>query len=75
MATQYSIQAFSAKANQKVREFTLDKLRHVEVHNPVLAQQRAESFAMRLNQQGYLGVNDWTARVTLIATGMGTLGS
>lgn len=74
MATQYSIEAFSRTCNQTIREFALDQLRNIEIHDPILAQRMAESFATRLNQQAHMGCTDWAPKIRLIETGMATLG-
>lgn len=73
--TQYTIEAYSPGANQRIREFNLQNLQHIELHRADRAKQHAESFAQRLNQQSYLGFTDWQAVSRLITTGIDTIGT
>jgi len=61
----YSILAHSPSLNQTQREFDQDSLEGRHTRDRRLAEQKAQSFAHRLNQQQALGARDWTARTEL----------
>ena len=54
--------------NQTQREFDQDSLAGRHTTEARLAEQKAQSFATRLNQQRALGATDWVARAELITT-------
>jgi len=64
----YTICAHSPSRNQTQREFDQDSLMGRHTVDRKLAEQKAQSFAHRLNQQQALGASDWTARAELITT-------
>ena len=68
MAQIYTICAHSPSMNQTQREFDQDSLMGRHTTDPHLAEQKAQSFAARLNQQQALGATDWVARAELITT-------
>lgn len=57
MGTRYRIYAHSPRANQTQQ--SMDLINDVNLTDPNYAQQAATSFANRLNQNFFLGVNDW----------------
>lgn len=72
--TEYTIYAYSAKANQEVREFNLQTTQtNPGANNKIYSQQIAEAFAYRLNQQGYLKQTDWVGRVKQERLGFETI--
>lgn len=73
MREEYVIEAFSPALNQSVREFHLEKNGIISITDTKYAQQLAESFATRLNQQQYLKSTDWQGRVTWQQLGIETL--
>ncbi len=68
MAQIYTICAHSPSTNQTQREFDEDSLNGRHTTDSRLAEQKAAAFAHRLNQQQFLGVQDWLARTELITT-------
>ncbi len=68
MAQIYTICAHSPSTNQTQREFDEDSLMGRHTTDRKLAEQKAAAFAHRLNQQQFLGVQDWLARTELITT-------
>ena len=68
MAQIYTICAHSPSTNQTQREFDQDSLAGRHTTDRRLAEQKAASFAHRLNQQRALGATDWVARAELITT-------
>ena len=70
MAQIYTICAHSPSMNQTQREFDQDSLMGRHTTDLKLAEQKAQSFAARLNQQRALGATDWQARAELITTAL-----
>lgn len=68
MAQIYQIMAYSPSKNQTQREFDEDSLKGRHTLDPKLAQQKADSFAQRLNQRQCLKATDWQGRIELITT-------
>ncbi len=64
--TFYAIQAQSRKLGKIQRFLDEDEMRGRKTTNAGLAQQKAEAFAARLNQQQLAGATDWQARIELI---------
>jgi hypothetical protein len=62
----YSVNAYSKRANQLQREFNEQELKGQPITNKKLANQHAESFALRLNNSNFLGQQDWTPKVEVI---------
>lgn len=62
----YAIHAHSARKNQTQREFAQDELQGRPITNRLLAEQMAASFALRLNQQQFLGTTDWQGQIELV---------
>ena len=59
----YQVTARSVTANQSMQE--IDLTEDVSV-DPVYAQRRADSYAMRLNQQQFLQSTDWVGVIVPI---------
>ena len=69
----YIVEAFSAQVNQTVRQFLLDNLKEPTLEqNAELAQQHANAFAERLNQQLYFNTADWVGTIQYAKTGIET---
>ena len=68
MAQIWTVMAFSRSKNQLQREFDEDSLKGRHTQNRKLAEQKAQSFAERLNQRQFLKTQDWQPRVELIET-------
>lgn len=68
MAQIYQIMAYSPSKNQLQREFDQDSLQGRHTMTQRLAEQKAESFAQRLNQRQFLKTMDWQPRIELITT-------
>ncbi len=64
--TFYAIQAYSRKLGKTQRFLDEDEMRGRKTTNSALAEQKAEAFAQRLNQQKLAGAEDWSARIELI---------
>ncbi len=62
----YAIHAYSRTRNQTQREMAQDELQGRPVTSKQLAEQMAEAFAERLNQQQFLRATDWQGRIELI---------
>lgn len=62
----YAIHAHSPTRNQTQREFAEDELKGRPVTSKILAEQMAQAFAERLNQQQFLRATDWQGRIELI---------
>jgi hypothetical protein len=60
---EYIVKAYSNKLNETQREINLMS-RHPSTAPE--AQRFADSFASRLNQQGFLATQDWVGQVELI---------
>jgi hypothetical protein len=66
----YTIWAYSASTNTTQREINLEGGQYNPVRDQATADLWAQSFAMRLNQQGSNGVTDWQGRVLLERMGL-----
>ena len=62
----YAIHAYSPTRNQTQRELAQDELQGRPVTSKQLAEQMAQAFAERLNQQQFLRVTDWEPRIELV---------
>jgi hypothetical protein len=71
MREEYVIQAYSPSKNQTIREFNLE-MGNPSITNKAQADQIANAFAARLNQQQYLKATDWRAKVEWQQLGMET---
>lgn len=63
MDIKYKIVAYSPSLTQEIREVELDG---TIITDARLAEQRATSFAHRLNQQHHMQARDWIGQVTHI---------
>ena len=61
MATRYRIFAYSPSLNQKQQ--SMDLMNDTLLENQGYAQQVAQSFASRLNQNIFMHVTDWQADI------------
>lgn len=68
MATIYEIRAYSKSKNQIQREFDQDSLQGRHTTSRQLAQQKADAFALRLNQQQKAKATDWVGQIKQITT-------
>jgi hypothetical protein len=59
----YQVLAYSVQANQMMHE--IDLTEDVST-DPAYAQRRADSYALRLNQQQHLQAQDWQGRTEAI---------
>ena len=66
----YTIWAYSASTNTTQREINLEGMQYNPVRDQATADLWAESFAMRLNQQGSNGATDWQGRVLFERMGL-----
>jgi uncharacterized protein with WD repeat len=64
----YEILAYSKSANQTQREFDQDSLQGRHTTNRQLAQQKADAFAQKLNDQRKLKTTDWVGKIKQINT-------
>lgn len=62
----YAIHAHSPSRNQTQRELAQDELQGRPITSKQLAEQMAQAFAQRLNQQQFLRATDWTGQIELI---------
>lgn len=62
MAHNFTVTAYSTKANQTVRQFNLEGGRNNQFTESE-AKLWAEAFAKRLNQEQRLDADDWVGRV------------
>ncbi len=60
--------AYSPSKNQTQREFDQDSLQGRHTLDRKLAEQKAQSFAQRLNQRHFLKTQDWQPKIELIET-------
>ena len=67
----YTIWAHNHKLNQTMHQVNLDDMPADATH--AQAQQRADAFAMRLNQQQHMMSTDWAGVVKLEEVGVETL--
>lgn len=72
MREEYTIKAHSATVNQTIREFNLGMGNPV-ITNKQYAEQVAQAFAQRLNEQQYLKATDWVAKVQWEQAGISTI--
>jgi len=63
MEIKYKITAYSPSLTQEIREVELDGNIITDAR---LAEQRANSFAQRLNEHKHMQAMDWTGRVSHI---------
>jgi hypothetical protein len=61
MSTRYRVYAYSASQHQKQQQ--MDLIDDVLLENASYAQQRAQSFAERLNREMFLRAIDWTPSI------------
>ena len=73
MSFEYTVYAYSPTLNQKMRQFNLEGGQNNQYHDPILAQQWADSFASQLNRQANQGVTDWQAQVAYEDLGIHTI--
>lgn len=66
----YTIWAYSASTNTTQREINLEGMQYNPVRDQATADLWAESFAIRLNQQGSNGATDWVGRVLFERMGL-----
>ena len=66
----YTIWAYSPSLNITQREINLEGMKYNPVLDEKTADLWAESFAMRLNQQGSNGATDWVGRVLFETMGL-----
>jgi hypothetical protein len=66
----YTIWAYSASTNTTQREINLEGMQYNPVRDAATADLWAQSFAMRLNQQGSCGATDWVGRVLFETMGL-----
>lgn len=71
MSHQYTVTAYSTKANQTIRQFNLEGGRNNQF---TLQEARlwAEAFAIQLNREQRLDADDWVGRVQHEDQGMHT---
>lgn len=67
----YTIWAYSPSTNTTQREINLEGNQYNPVRDEATAKLWAESFAIRLNQQGSNGATDWVGRVLFETMGLG----
>lgn len=67
---QYVIEAYSAQANQTLRQVSLNAGSITPELNKLQADNTARTFAHTLNQQAKLGATDWTGSATLQELGV-----
>jgi hypothetical protein len=67
MAQIYTILAYSPSRNETQRELDEDSLQGRHTLDQRLAQMKADSFAMRMNQR-WAEPKDWVAKIELITT-------
>jgi hypothetical protein len=72
MAQQFTVWAYSQKANQSLRQFQLNDKTNVPMKNLAEAKLWAESFAIQLNKQARLEATDWVGRVEYQELGIQT---
>lgn len=70
--TEYTVNAYSKKLNQSIREFNLE-MNNPQLTNPKYAQQIADAFAIRLNQRAHMQATDWVGKIKLETVGIETL--
>jgi len=63
MSNGYKITAYSASLTQEIRELELDG---TIITDARLAQQRADSFAERMNKNHHMQARDWVGKIELI---------
>jgi len=61
MSTRYRIYAYSQTHHQKQQ--SMDLLNNTQLSDPVYAQQMAQSYAQRLNQNFFMHAVDWTPSI------------
>ena len=66
MSEQHIIEAYSPTLNQTVREFHLNDFDIVDTTDANIAQQKADDFAIRLNQRQYLKTTDWVGKIGIL---------
>ena len=64
----WAIHARSRKLGRAQRFLDQDEMQGRPTRNPVLAQQKAEAFAQRLNEQALSGATDWRAEIEWISS-------
>ena len=69
---EYTVNAYSKKLNQWMREFNLE-MGNPQLTNGRYAQQIADAFALRLNQRAHMQTDDWVGKIKLETTGIETL--
>jgi hypothetical protein len=71
----YYIIAQSPTTGDRIRELTLefDGSGHVPLSDPLLAQQRADSWALRLNTEQHMQITDWVGIIEFKQMGIETL--
>jgi hypothetical protein len=62
----YAIHAYSRTRNQTQRELAEDELKGRPITSKQLAEQMAQAFAQRLNQQQFLRATDWEPQIELV---------
>jgi hypothetical protein len=62
---QYVIEAYSAQANQTLRQISLNNQTITAETNRLQADNTARTFAYTLNQQAKLNATDWVGTATL----------
>lgn len=62
---QYVIEAYSAQANQTLRQISLNNQSITAETNQLQAENTARTFAYTLNQQAKLNARDWVGTATL----------
>jgi len=63
MSNGYKITAYSASLTQEIRELELDGTIITDARQ---AQQRADSFAERMNKNHHMQARDWVGKISLI---------
>ena len=69
---EYTINAYSAKLNQSMRELNLE-MGNPQITNKIYAEQIANAFASRLNAKKHMQTDDWVGKPKFETVGIETL--
>jgi hypothetical protein len=64
MSNGYQIVAYSLTVNESIQELDLENPQPIT--DPVYAQRRADTWALRLNQQQHMRATDWQGKIRYI---------
>lgn len=73
MSLEYTVHAYSPQLNQEIRQFNLEGGANNSYTSELDANNWAQSLAQRLNNEKFMTVNDWQARVKFEDLGIHTI--